>query len=142
MKNTTKTIVILLLLFVVVLFAVINAQPIAINFIFTKQRVPLVLIIITSVIIGALIALIGTIGTIWKKNRLVKELNQQLVDSKNTQLEGDDNQQRVELEQKLKESQLEISDLRHKLVNQMMSSSTTMSTPEEEPEIVEVTKKD
>ncbi|UUV99820.1 LapA family protein [Vagococcus luciliae] len=142
MKNTTKTIVILLLLFVVVLFAVINAQPITINFIFTKQRVPLVLIIITSVIIGALIALIGTIGTIWKKNRLVKELNQQLVDSKNTQLEGDDNQQRVELEQKLKESQLEISDLRHKLVNQMMSSSTTTSTPEEEPEIVEVTKKD
>ncbi|MGX6971249.1 lipopolysaccharide assembly protein LapA domain-containing protein [Vagococcus bubulae] len=140
MKNTTKTIVMLLLLFVVVLFAVINAQPITINFIFTKQRVPLVLIIIISVIIGALIALIGTVGTIWKKNRTVKELNQYITDLKTAQLEGVENQQVNELEQKLKESQLEISDLRHKLVNQMMSSPSNPSISEEESEIIDVKK--
>lgn len=140
MKNTTKTIVMLLLLFVVVLFAVINAQPITINFIFTKQRVPLVLIIISSVIIGALIALIGTVGTIWKKNRTVKELNQHITDLKTAQLEGVDNQQVNELEQKLKESQLEISDLRHKLVNQMMSSPSSPSISEEESKIIDVKK--
>lgn len=130
----------LLLLFVVVLFAVINAQPITINFIFTKQRVPLVLIIIISVIIGALIALIGTVGTIWKKNRTVKELNQYITDLKTAQLEGVENQQVNELEQKLKESQLEISDLRHKLVNQMMSSPSNPSISEEESEIIDVKK--
>lgn len=135
MKNTTKTIVILLLLFVVVLFAVINAQPITINFIFTKQRVPLVLIIISSVIIGAIITLIGTVGTIWKKNRAVKELNQQLTDLKATPLDETSSEYVSNLEQKYKESQLELSDLRHKLVNQMMSSptETTMMSEEHEP---------
>lgn len=131
MKNTTKTIVILLLLFVVVLFAVINAQPITINFIFTKQRVPLVLIIIGSVIIGAIIALIGTISTIWKKNRAIKELNQQISDLKSTPVDETSSQEITTLEQKLKESELEISDLRHKLVNQMMSSASDTQTVSE-----------
>ena len=140
MKNTTKTIVILLLLFIVVLFAVINAQPITINFIFTKQRVPLVLIIIRSVITGALLAFLGTVGTIWKTNRTVQELNQHITDLKTAQLEGVENQQVNELEQKLKESQLEISDLRHKLVNQMMSSPSNSSISEEESEIIDVKK--
>ncbi|MGX4686585.1 lipopolysaccharide assembly protein LapA domain-containing protein [Vagococcus sp. JNUCC 83] len=132
MKNTTKTIVILLLLFVVVLFAVINAQPITINFMFTKQRVPLVLIIIGSVIIGAIIALIGTISTIWKKNRAIKELNQQISDLKSTPVDETSSQEITTLEQKLKESELEISDLRHKLVSQMMSNTSDTRTTSED----------
>lgn len=140
MKNTTKTIVILLLLFVVVLFAVINAQPITINFIFTKQRVPLVLIIISSVIIGAIITLIGTMGTIWKKNRTVKELNKKLEDLKASPLDETSSEYVSTLEQKYKESQLELSDLRHKLVNQMMSNPTETTTSTEVYESTETTK--
>lgn len=128
MKNTTKTIVILLLLFVVILFAVINAQPITINFIFAKQRVPLVLIIMISVIIGALIALIGTVGTIWKKNKTVKELNNALTELKETPVDEATSQKIASLESQLKESELEISDLRHKLVNQMMTSPSETTT--------------
>jgi len=128
MKNTTKTIVILLLLFVVILFAVINAQPITINFIFAKQRVPLVLIIMISVIIGALIALIGTVGTIWKKNKTVKELNNELTELKQTPVDEVTTQKIASLESQLKESELEISDLRHKLVNQMMTSPNETNT--------------
>lgn len=139
MKNTTKTIVILLLLFVVILFAVINAQPITINFIFAKQRVPLVLIIMISVIIGALIALIGTVGTIWKKNKTVKELNNALTELKETPVDEATSQKIASLESQLKESELEISDLRHKLVNQMMTSpsETTTVSAEETDQIEE-----
>jgi len=121
MKNTTKTIVILLLLFVVILFAVINAQPITINFIFAKQRVPLVLIIMISVILGAIIALIGTVGTIWKKNKAVKDLTNQLTEIKSTPVDEVTAEKITSLENQLKDSEAEISDLRHKLVNQMMT---------------------
>lgn len=140
MKNTTKTIVILLLLFVVVLFAVINAQPITINFIFTKQRVPLVLIIISSVIIGAIITLIGTMGTIWKKNRTVKELNKKLEDLKASPLDDTSSEYVSTLEEKYKESQLELSDLRHKLVNQMMSTPDDPNSSTQTNELTETMK--
>ncbi|APB31655.1 lipopolysaccharide assembly protein LapA domain-containing protein [Vagococcus teuberi] len=140
MKNTTKTIVILLLLFVVVLFAVINAQPITINFIFTKQRVPLVLIIISSVIIGAIITLIGTMGTIWKKNRTVKELNKKLEDLKASPLDDTSSEYLSTLEEKYKESQLELSDLRHRLVNQMMSTPADPNSSTQTNELTETMK--
>jgi uncharacterized integral membrane protein len=41
MKNTTKMFIILILAFIVVLFSVINAQPIDVNFLVTKVSLPL-----------------------------------------------------------------------------------------------------
>lgn len=126
MKNTTKLIIMLILLFVVVLFAVINAQPVNINFIFAEKRVPLVLIIIISVIVGALIALIGTTSSIWKKNRAIKELEAKVhhhTQDETAHMDANSHYQIKDLEAQLKEKEIELSELRHNMVNQLIKEN-------------------
>ncbi|MEG0253940.1 MAG: LapA family protein [Vagococcus sp.] len=133
MKKTTKLFFVLILSFVVVLFSVINAQQIEVNFLFTKLSLPLVLIIISGVIIGALIVLIVMLSGVWQKNRTIKQLKQEIIELKtkdDSEIDSEENEVILNLKKELKEKELELSDLRHQLVNDMMSESSKEDTLE------------
>ncbi|MGO3732721.1 MAG: LapA family protein [Vagococcus sp.] len=124
MKNTSKLFFVLILSFIVVLFSVINAQQIEVNFVFAKVSLPLVVIIIGAVLIGALIVFTVMTGSIWKKNKELKQIKNELQETKlhiNERVEGELDTQVGSLEERLKEKELELSDLRHQMVNQMMT---------------------
>lgn len=131
MKKTTKLFLVLILSFIVVLFSVINAQKIEVNLMLAKISLPLVVIIIGSVLVGALIVAIVISSTIWQKNKTIKQLKQEVHALKTTETSNfdlADDDESVNLRQELKNKELEISDLRHQLVNQMMSEKK--ETPE------------
>lgn len=133
MRKTTKLFFVLILSFVVVLFSVINAQQIEVNFLFTKLSLPLVLIIISGVIIGALIVLIVMLSGVWQKNRTIKQLKQEIIELKtkdDSEIDSEENEVILNLKKELKEKELELSDLRHQLVNDMMSESSKEDTLE------------
>lgn len=133
MRKTTKLFFVLILTFVVVLFSVINAQQIEVNFLFTKLSLPLVLIIISGVIIGALIVLIVMLSGVWQKNRTIKQLKQEIIELKtkdDSEIDSEENEVILNLKKELKEKELELSDLRHQLVNDMMSESSKEDTLE------------
>lgn len=123
MKNTTKMFIILILAFIVVLFSVINAQPIDVNFLVTKVSLPLAVILIAAVLVGALIVFIVMASSIWQKKRQIKELNQSLY-NKNSELEEGQATEVIALKEELRKKELELSDLKHRLVNDMMSDDT------------------
>ena len=123
MKNTTKMFIILILAFIVVLFSVINAQPIDVNFLVTKVSLPLAVILIAAVLVGALIVFIVMASSIWQKKRQIKELNQSLY-NKNSELEEGQATEVIALKEEKKQKELELSDLKHRLVNDMMSDDT------------------
>lgn len=123
MKNTTRMFIILILAFIVVLFSVINAQPIDVNFLVTKVSLPLAVVLITAVLVGALIVFIVMVSSIWQKKRQIKELNQNLY-AKNNELEEGQSNEVLALKEELRQKELELSDLKHRLVNDMMSDDT------------------
>lgn len=123
MKHTTKLFLILILSFVVVLFSVINAQPIELNFLITKVSLPLAVVLIGALLIGALIVFIAMSTSVWQKKRQIKELNQRLFNQRD-QLEENESEEVLALQRELKEKELELSDLKHRLVNDMMSDDT------------------
>ena len=127
MKKTTKLFFVLILSFIVVLFSVINAQQIEVNFLVTQISLPLVVIIIGAVLIGALIVLIVMMSSIWRKNKTIKQQKQEVYELKNKsneEIDSETDEMIQQLKSDLKEKELELSDLRHQLVNQMMSDSS------------------
>ncbi|MCY9662560.1 lipopolysaccharide assembly protein LapA domain-containing protein [Paenibacillus chondroitinus] len=62
-------------------FAVVNVEPVQVNFIFAQTSTPLILVILTSTLLGGLI--VGLFGMVrqYKLNRKVKHLEKQLQDA-------------------------------------------------------------
>lgn len=56
MKTQWMLIVSLLLAIVVAIFSIVNIRPVIVNFVFTTAEMPLVLVILASVLIGAFIS--------------------------------------------------------------------------------------
>ncbi|MFD0698612.1 lipopolysaccharide assembly LapA domain-containing protein [Paenibacillus sp. GCM10027628] len=62
-------------------FAVSNVEPVQVNFLFTQTNTPLILVILTSTLLGGLI--VGMFGMIrqYKLQRKVRQLEKQLQDA-------------------------------------------------------------
>ncbi|MDN2452607.1 lipopolysaccharide assembly protein LapA domain-containing protein [Lactobacillus sp. UCMA15818] len=74
MKNQWRMILALLIALVVVVFALLNTQKVELNFLFGKFSLPLVLILVVSLLLGALIAvLLSTMTIVGLKRELKKK---------------------------------------------------------------------
>lgn len=71
MKRQWSTVLVIALMLLVVIFSVLNVDPVAINFGFTTLAIPLVLVIIGTLLIGVVIAVI------WSTSLVIREKNQQ-----------------------------------------------------------------
>lgn len=71
----------LLFALITAVFAVVNVEPVLVNFIFAQTSTPLILVILTSTLLGGLI--VGLFGMVrqYKLNRKVKHLEKQLHDA-------------------------------------------------------------
>ncbi|AUJ30108.1 lipopolysaccharide assembly protein LapA domain-containing protein [Liquorilactobacillus hordei] len=75
MKNQWRMIVALLIALVVVIFALLNTQKVELNFLFGKFSLPLVLILVVSLLLGALVAVLVSTVTIVSLRRELKKKN-------------------------------------------------------------------
>ena len=127
MRKTSRLFAVLILLFVVVLFSIINSQQIEVDFLVTQLNLPLVIVIIGAVFVGALIVALVMTSGMWQKNRKIKELQQKVSGYEQNmaeRVEREVSEQIGDLEERLKEKELELSDLKHQMVNQMMTENT------------------
>jgi putative membrane protein len=71
----------LLFALITAVFAVVNVEPVQVNFIFAQTSTPLILVILTSTLLGGLI--VGLFGMVrqYKLHRKVKHLEKQLHDA-------------------------------------------------------------
>lgn len=102
----------IILLIVIVLFALINSQPVNISFGFFKlQAIPLVMIILGSAFLGAAILFLANFKASRGKNRQIKQLTQE----NETIAEEIRQEQTAEYTEKLEEAQKKIDELEEEL---------------------------
>ena len=81
MKNQWRIILGLILTLVIVIFAILNNQQVAINFGFTAIQAPLIIVIIGAAFIGAVVIAFVATSSYVKQNKELKALrNQQITD--------------------------------------------------------------
>lgn len=76
MKRQVSILLIIILILIVVVFAWLNVQTVTINFGVSQISLPLVVILVGAVLLGALITMIGTFGVIYQLKTTVKKLEQ------------------------------------------------------------------
>ena len=112
MKKQWSTVLVIFLVFIVVIFAVLNVDPVNINFGFTVLEVPLVIVIIGTLLIGVLIAVTWSTTIIMKERSKLKKVNQKLanIHTEQTLKEQKLNEEHLEAQMKLQDN---INELQH-----------------------------
>lgn len=112
MKKQWSTVLMIFLVFIVVIFAVLNVEPVDINFGFTVFEVPLVIVIIGTLLIGILIAVTWSTTIIMKERSKLKKMNQELetIHTEQTLREQKLNEEHLEAQMKLQDN---INELQH-----------------------------
>lgn len=74
MKNQWRIIVTILLVIIVAVFAILNVESVPVSFGFTTVHWPLILILLVSILIGAVLVILFSTITSVQHNRAYKEL--------------------------------------------------------------------
>lgn len=77
MKNQWRVITGFVMVFIIVIFSVINTKEIEVSFGFATYQWPLIFIILGSAFFGALIVLFTFYSSLWQKKKEIKSLRQQ-----------------------------------------------------------------
>lgn len=78
MKKQWSTVFLLLLTLMVVIFSVLNVDPVGINFGFSIVEIPLAIVLIGTLLIGVIMAVLLSTGIILRYKREQKKLRNQL----------------------------------------------------------------
>ena len=99
MKKQWSIVLLIALILVVVIFSVLNVDPVAINFGFDTFAVPLVIVIIATLLIGVLIAAVFSTSILLRNKSEQKKLNRQIADLTNqSAIEKDEIRERFDKE--------------------------------------------
>ncbi|MFH5185501.1 lipopolysaccharide assembly LapA domain-containing protein [Paenibacillus sp. TAB 01] len=85
MKAQWTFIFILIFALVTAIFAVINVEPVQVHLLFTETTIPLILVILSSTLLGGLIVGLIGISKQFKLKRTIKQLEKQLNELKTGQ---------------------------------------------------------
>jgi len=125
MKRQWGTILAFILIVVVAFFAVINVDSVPVNFGFGVVAWPLIMIILGSLLVGALATVLISMGTTYKNKKELKNAKKELENAENKKEEALA-QIRTEYDEKLAQKDLiireqtdKISSLEKELVNRM-----------------------
>lgn len=126
MKNQWRIVITILLVIVVAVFAILNVESVPVSFGFTTVHWPLILILLVSILIGAVLMILFSTITVFQHNRAYKDLEQasqeqlaalqkendqlakRLQNSKSKQITG-------QQEKQVQELQAQIADLQKQL---------------------------
>lgn len=117
------------LVFIVVIFAVLNVDPVNINFGFTVLEVPLVIVIIGTLLIGVLIAVTWSTTIIMKERSKLKKVNQKLanIHTEQTLKEQKLNEEHLEVRTKLQDNINELLQEKKELNRRMSNLQASRS---------------
>jgi len=76
MKNQWRIVSTILLVIVVAVFAILNVESVPVSFGFTTVHWPLILILLVSILIGAVLMILFSTITVFQHNRAYKDLEQ------------------------------------------------------------------
>ncbi len=76
MKNQWRIVLTILLVIVVAAFAILNVESVPVSFGFTTVHWPLILILLVSILIGAVLMILFSTITVFQHNRAYKDLEQ------------------------------------------------------------------
>lgn len=125
MKRQWATILAILLLVIVSLFAISNVDTVPVNFLFTVLNWPLIMVILGSLFTGALIAVLISTSSMYKSRKEIKESKKELNEIKaKKQQETEQNQSEMQqtMEKKLQDKNKRISELEER-IHQLESNS-------------------
>lgn len=115
MKNQQRVIVGLVLALILIIFAVLNGQTVAVNFFGARLEWPLIVVIAVSVIIGALITFLVSTASGAKERKQLKTLREE-----NKSLTNDMNKQ---IAQATKKANAQIENLQAQLADAKAAST-------------------
>lgn len=129
MKKQWSTVLMIFLVFIVVIFAVLNVDPVNINFGFTVLEVPLVIVIIGTLLIGVLIAVTWSTTIIMKERSKLKKVNQELanIHTEQTLKEQKLNEEHLEVQTKLQDNINELLQEKKELNRRMSNLQASRS---------------
>ena len=129
MKKQWSTVLMIFLVFIVVIFAVLNVDPVNINFGFTVLEVPLVIVIIGTLLIGVLIAVTWSTTIIMKERSKLKKVNQELanIHTEQTLKEQKLNEEHLEVRTKLQDNINELLQEKKELNRRMSNLQASRS---------------
>ncbi|SFH92511.1 LapA family protein [Pisciglobus halotolerans] len=104
MKKQWTTIVAIILMVIVSFFAISNMENVPVNFMFKTVTWPLIMVILGSLLLGALIAVLISTGSMYRNRKQIKQSERKVVDIQAKSKEDLD-QNRKEMQQMM-ESQL------------------------------------
>lgn len=78
MKKQWRILLVLIFTLIIVLFSIANVGTVGFSFLFGVVRLPLILVIIGSVLIGALLIGSFTYSAIYRQRRRIKQLEREL----------------------------------------------------------------
>lgn len=123
MKKQWSIVLLIALILLVVIFSVMNVDPVAINFGFSIIQVPLVLVIIVTLLLGVLIAVILSTTIILQNKNEQKKLNRRLTEIEDEKKREKDelnelHKKEVEtLKEEKEEDQIKIRELERRIQN-------------------------
>ena len=78
MKKQGRLILVFVLLLIVVIFSWLNVRNVTVSFGFTKVTMPLVILLVLAILIGAIIAASLSVSTIVSQKKKINELEKSL----------------------------------------------------------------
>ncbi|MFL2100590.1 lipopolysaccharide assembly LapA domain-containing protein [Desemzia sp. FAM 23989] len=119
MRRQWTTIIALVLVILIAAFAVMNTEAVPVNFAFTVASWPLIMVILVSLLIGALVAVLISTGPLLKERKEVKQLKKEIENSKV--------QQEQEIAHIQKAHETELSD-KNSLIQQLQAQLNQSET--------------
>lgn len=123
MKKQWSTVFLIVLALIVVIFSVINVNPVGINFGFTIVEIPLAIVLIGTLLIGVLMAVLLSTGIILKYKSEQKKLQKSLTtfetekEAEKTELMQEHQKEVQALIEQNEQSQKEIRELERRIKN-------------------------
>jgi len=125
MKNQWRLVAGIILIIIIVLFAVFNVDSVPVNFGFAVVDGPLIIVILVSLLMGALITLLVATGSATKKNKEFKQLRAE-IDAKGKEIQkavdatkSGYEQQLAELRTQLTQKDNKINSLEEELIKKL-----------------------
>lgn len=140
MKRQWSTVVVIALTLLVVIFAVMNVDPVSINFGFTLVSIPLVVVIIGTLLIGMTIVAMWSTTLVLRERRQQQKIQAQLDNfelestKKRDELTQSHLQEKKDLEAQIQSQKAENRELKRRIHNMQTSQMVKANKENEELE--------
>ena len=136
MKNQWRLVAGIILIIIIVLFAVFNVDSVPVNFGFAVLDGPLIIVILVSLLMGALITLLVATGSATKKNKEFKQMRAE-VDAKSKEIQTAVDTAKAGYEQQLSDLRMQLSQKDSKInsLEEELIKKLTVGNPDQPSKI-------